>query len=227
MATVAPRPKAGPLLFVPARWQRVTVLKWLKRVHAWTGLWGALLFLGLGGSGFLLNHRSLLKIDTGIPRETSKLDVAVAAGRINDNAALDAWAKATLGLSGEGRTPPAVAPGPVTILGRRLPQAERLTRVFMLVDGRVTVSAVPGSTAVTVTRDGIGVLSILKNLHKGTGLGVVWVLLVDTIAGALVTMSVTGMLLWSRLHGRRLTALALIAGSLAWGLVAATPYFSL
>ena len=202
MAAAAPRPNGGPLLFVPARWQRLIVLRWLKRVHAWTGLWGALLFFGLGASGFLLNHRSLLKIDTGAPREVSAAEVAVAPGRIGSEAALDAWAIATLGVTGEARTPPPEPAGPVAILGRRLPQAEALTRVFTLVDGRVTVRTVPGSAVVTVRHESVGLLAILKNLHKGTGLGIAWVLLIDTIAGALVTMSVTGVLLWSRLHGR-------------------------
>lgn len=221
----ASRPKVGPLLFVPVRWQRVAFLKWLKRVHAWTGLWGAMLFLGMGVSGLLLNHRVFLKIDTDAPREVSKLNVAVTPGRIGDAAALDAWVKATLGLPGEGYTPPPEPSGPVSILGRRLPQAEKLTRVFLLVDGQVTVSTVPGSAAVSVTRDSVGVLAMLKNLHKGVGLGVVWVLLIDTIAGALITMSVTGALLWSRLHGPRIAAIILIFGSVSWGVVAASPYF--
>jgi len=218
----APRPKTGPLLFVPARWQRVAFLKWLKRVHAWTGLWGALIFLLLGTSGFLLNHRNILKIDTGAPREVSKLDVAVAPGRIRDDASLDAWAKATLGVPGTGRTPPP-EPGagtPVAMFGRSLPEAVKLTRTFALVDGRVSVTTVPGSGVVSVKRDAAGLLAILKNLHLGSGLGVGWILLIDTIAGALITMSVTGVLLWSRLHGKRLTAAAIMFGCLVWALSA-------
>ena len=59
----------------------------------------------------------------------------------------------------------------------------------------------------------------------GTGANVAWVLLVDTLAGGLIVMSLTGMLLWSRLHGTRLTALAIGLGSvvvtlsLAWNAV--------
>lgn len=220
---MSPRPRTGPLLFVPVRWQRVVFLKWLKRVHAWTGLWGALLFLLLGTSGFLLNHRAILKIDTGAPREVSAIDVRVPIGSIDNEAALDSWAKTTLGVLGKGRTPIPETRGAVAMLGRELPQADRLTRAFNLVDGRLTVSTVPGSAIVSVRRDSIGIPAMLKNLHLGTGLGVVWVLLIDTIAGALVTMSISGVLLWSRLHGRRLAAIGLATGSLTWALLAVLP----
>jgi hypothetical protein len=203
----------------------VTFLKWLKRVHAWTGLWGALFFLCLGTSGFLLNHRSILKIDTGKPQEVSSIDAAVRPGTITDAPALDAWARANLGVRGEGRSPPPEPAQRSAVLGRELPAAEKLVRSFNLVDGRVVVSTFPGSPAISVKREAVGLLSVLKNLHLGSGLGVGWILLIDTIAGALITMSVTGVLLWSRLHGRRLAAVGIAGGSLMWALSAAVPAF--
>lgn len=221
--TTAPRRRTGPLLFLPSAWQRTTALTWLKRVHAWTGLWGALLFLLMGTSGFLLNHRtSLLKIDTGAPVERSTVDIAVPAGSIADARAIDRWAKARLAIAVEGRDPPK-EPGAPQMLGRPVIEAERWTRIFNLPDTRVTVSYLPGSTAVTVKREDLGALATIKNLHKGTGLGVAWILLFDTIAGALVTMSLTGILLWSRLHGPRMLAVGLAAGSATWAVSAALP----
>jgi uncharacterized protein len=56
-------------------------------------------------------------------------------------------------------------------------------------------------------------LGALKNLHKGTGVGIAWILFIDTIAGALIAMAITGFLLWSRLHGGRLLAGSLLIGS--------------
>ena len=47
--------------------------------------------------------------------------------------------------------------------------------------------------------------ALLTRLHKGVGMGVGWVLLADTLAGGLVFLSLTGLLLWTRLHGSRLT----------------------
>ncbi len=229
------------LLFVPREWQRVAVLRWLKRTHAWTGFWGALLFLMMGVSGFLLNHRDTLKIETGQPVEVSRMDVAVRPGQFADADAMGKWARHELGLNVEARAPRPAGPpgegpprdaasreerGARTFMGRPHDEAKAWTRVFTLVDGRVTASYVPGAANVTLTRDGQGVLSTIKNLHKGVGLNVAWVLFLDTIAGALLVMSLTGVLLWTRLHGSRLVAGGIIIVSLTWAVAAVWPYLS-
>lgn len=222
------------LLFLPRRWQRNDVLRWLKRTHAWTGFWGALLFLLLGASGFLLNHRTQLKIETGSPVEVSSMDIAVRPNQFADADALGKWAKAELGMPVDAREPRKESPPARngaqrakqperTFLGKPHVEAEKWTRAFTLVDGRVTVDYVPGSASVSVKREGQGLLTTIKNMHKGTGLGIAWVLFLDTIAGALVMMSLTGFLLWTRLHGSRLLAGALIIGSLAWAALAVIP----
>lgn len=218
---MAAAPRTGSLLFLPVRWQRVAVLKWLKRVHGWTGLWGAALFLLLGISGVLLNHRSILKIDTGAPVEVGAIDVAIPRAGIADPDALARWAKGVLALPVEGRAPPPEPKIEQRFMGRALPQPERWTRVFNLTGTRITVDYVPGAPSARVTRDAVGVLGTVKNLHKGVGLGVAWVLLIDTIAGALIAMSVTGVMLWSRLQGPRMLAVALASASLAWAAAAA------
>lgn len=209
--------------FVPHRLERGPFLKWLKRVHAWTGLWGALLFLLLGTSGFLLNHRNLLKIDTSAPVEVTQMDVAIASGEVTSEESLGRWAKAQFAFPVEGRPASPEQAGKATMLGRELPQAEKWVRVFTLTDAKVTVEHLPGASAVSVKREASGLLAVIKNLHKGTGLPVAWVLLLDTIAGALITMSLTGFLLWSRLHGPRLVASLIAGGSLIWAAVAILP----
>ena len=57
----------GDNSFVPAealdpRSRRGIFLKWLRKTHAWIGLWGAALGLLFGITGILQNHRSILKI---------------------------------------------------------------------------------------------------------------------------------------------------------------------
>lgn len=211
--------------FLPRSWSSAAVLKWLKRVHAWTGLWGALSFLLLGFSGFLLNHRAQWKIDTGEPAEVSSVELPVVPGTIPDAEALGGWAQNALRLPVKGQPPRAGADGaPVakgTFMGHPVRRAKTWSRTFNLTDARVIVSYVEGANHVTAKREDIGFLNILKNLHKGVGLPVAWVLLMDTIAGALVAMSLTGVLLWSRLHGPRLLAVGLAGGSLVWALIAA------
>ncbi len=218
------------LLFVPRRWQRAAVLRWLKRIHAWTGFWGALLFLLMGTSGFLLNHRAQLKIDTGEPVEVSSMDIAVRPNQFKDADALGKWAKSELGLRSEPREPrresgPGMgsAKSDRRFLGRPHVEAEKWSRAFTFVDGRVTVEYVPGSASVSVKHEGQSLLSTIKNMHKGAGLGIGWVLFIDTIAGALIAMSLTGFLLWTRLHGPRLLAGAIVVASLSWALLALVP----
>lgn len=217
------------LFFVPRQWQSATLIKWLKRVHAWSGFWGALLFLLLGASGFLLNHRSQMKIDTGEPIEVSNVDLAVAAGTIPNAETLGVWAKQALHLPVKAQAPrarePEGAPGAAKgagtrFMGREVKAAETWTRTFNMPDARVTVTYVPGASHVNAKREEQSFLGTIKNLHKGTGLPITWILLLDTIAGALVMMSLTGFLLWSRLHGPRLLAGGLFAGSLIWTFVA-------
>lgn len=233
------------LFFLPRRWQSATLIKWLKRVHAWSGFWGAVFFLLLGTSGFFLNHRAQMKIDTGEPIEVSNIELPVSPGTIADAEALGIWAQKELKLPVKGQAPRGAGEGgakdgkgrgkdgdksqatkpegpanDTRFMGREVKPVETWTRVFNLAAARVTVNYVPGSNHVTAKREEQGFLNTIKNLHKGTGLPIAWVLLIDTIAGALVMMSLTGFLLWSRLHGPRLLAGGLFGGSLIWGFVA-------
>ncbi len=226
------------LFFVPRTWQSHTFVRWLKRIHAWSGFWGALFFLCMGVSGFFLNHRGKLKIDTGEPVEVSAVELPVAPGTIANAEALGRWAHKALALpvkaqaprgaaSEGGRerkegAPPAKAAAETRFMGREVKPAESWTRTFNMPDERVTVTYVKGANHVTAKREQHGFLGTLKNLHKGVGLPVAWVLLIDTIAGALITMSLTGFLLWSRMHGTRLLAGGLVAGSLVWAFAAAS-----
>ena len=211
---------------MPRRWHRAGSIRWLKRIHAWTGLWGALLFLMMGVSGFLLNHRSVLKIETGKPVEVSAMTIAVAPGVITDGKLLGVWAKTQLGLASEPKTPRGEAePGAAKrFLGRDHRGPETLKQQFVHPDGRVTVTYVPGAASVAVRQDAQNVFGLITNLHKGSGLGVAWVLFLDTIAGALTAMSLTGFLLWTRLHGTRLAAGVIGLGSLVLAMGSVWPF---
>lgn len=223
------RRRRGPLLFVPAKWQRPAFLVTLRRAHAWTGFWGAALFLLLGSSGFLLNHRSVLPVDVGAPVAVNTVQLAVRPGTITNEDALGAWAHDKLGLLA------AVIPRPapdaatprrsVQFLDRQLVTARIWARTFYLPNQKITVTYIPGSTTVSAKVETLGILAVVKNLHKGTGLGVAWVLLIDTIAGALIAMSLTGFLLWSRLHGSRILAGMLAVGAITWALAGSATLF--
>jgi len=58
-------------------------------------------------------------------------------------------------------------------------------------------------------------IGTLTRLHTATGVGAFWVLLADTIAGGFMLLSVTGLLLWSRLRTIKLTAVIVSLGALS------------
>lgn len=225
-----PAPKRRPpgtLLFLPALANRTEVIQWLKRIHAWTGFWGALLFLVLGTGGLLLNHRATLKIDIGAPIEVMSAQIAVDPSLIKSAEDLGKWAKEEFRLSIEPRAPRAEGGGGkaerVSLMGQEVRQAEVWKQSFNAANGVLDVEYVAGSASVKATRSEQNFAGFLKNLHKGVGMSWVWILFIDTIAGALIAMSLTGALLWSRLHGPRLAALGIVGVSLGIALFAAWP----
>jgi hypothetical protein len=211
--------------FLPHAFQRSCALLWLKRTHAWTGLFGALLFLFLGTSGFLLNHRSQMKIDTGAPVEVAALEVVVGADRFADGDELAAWLAAQYGLT--------TKPGDLQVTGgsaetasfagRPETPAERWELRFRGPNAVVDAAYLPAAGLITLKKTEQNVFGLLKELHKGHGIGIAFILLIDAAAGALVLMSLSGILLWSRLHGPRVAAAAIASGALVWFIAAVAP----
>jgi hypothetical protein len=76
-----------------------------------------------------------------------------------------------------------------------------------------------GNGFVSVKRTQNSFLGTMNNLHKGVGMSVGWVLLVDTIAGSLILLSLTGMLLWTELNRRRTVGVVLVLGSIVAAVV--------
>jgi hypothetical protein len=192
--------------------RRAKALIWLRRTHAWLGLWGAGLALLFGTTGFLLNHRLVMKVNAAHVEQTViqlPLDVRPANAQalaVQLQKALRADRPATV-----VRIEPAQD---VTWNGETLRQPE-LWRVFFASPARtLNVEYWAGNAYATVKRQDPNAWALLTRLHTGTGATVAWVLLVDTLAGALIALSLTGLMLWSRLHGTRLMALGIGLGSI-------------
>lgn len=82
------------------RSRRSTFLKWLRKVHGWVGLWGALLGLLFGVTGFLLNHRAPpLRVSTGEP-QVSQMQLALPAGGFKSPRDMGVWLKKELKVDG-------------------------------------------------------------------------------------------------------------------------------
>jgi uncharacterized protein len=66
-----------------------------------------------------------------------------------------------------------------------------------------------------VRRTDAGVIATLANLHKGVGMPVAWILLVDTLAGSMILLSLSGLALWMLTRRKRALGLAIAASALA------------
>jgi len=213
------RKTGGGYLFLPKNWARGSFLKWLRRTHGWIGLWGASLGLLFGFSGILLNHHEVMKIPA-VKVEKTEAQLALPEPLPGDPEALAAWLGEKFHL--DARHAKILREPARTVLwnGDEVEQPPRWQITLRTPRQSVQAEYWPGNRFVTVKRGSGNLFALLTNLHKGVGLGVAWVLLADTLAGGLIVLSLTGILLWTRLHGGRLAAAGVGLGSLglAFGL---------
>lgn len=195
------------------RARRANFIKWLRKVHGWVGLWGAALGLMFGVTGFLLNHRmGPLKVSSGEPQvEEVLLPLPQKTWSSPDEMAR--WLKGELQLDGRvgrARREPA---HPVAWGDRKAMQPEFWQVGIVGPTQTVQADYWLGNGFVAVKRTHHSFFTTLNNLHRGVGLSVGWVLLIDTIAGGLVMLSLTGVLLWTEMNKRRLMGVGVVVGS--------------
>lgn len=185
-------------------------LRFLRQCHAWIGLGGATFGLLFGVTGILLNHRAVLKLDVG-KSEERKVHVALSA----PPATPEALALALQGQFGwkpervRARTQPGKA--------ARFQGADvKVTDVWMVTYAGHAHSAravyVPGNASVEVEQKDAGWVDALKRMHKSDAGDAPWILLTDAFAGSLLFLSLSGVLLWTRLAGSRMLAAGLVIG---------------
>jgi hypothetical protein len=95
-----------------------------------------------------------------------------------------------------------------------LMQPEHWTITFGGAQHAVQADAWVGNRSIGVRTTDQGVLGTLQNLHKGTGMTLPWILLVDTLAGSLVLLSLSGLALWTLTHRKRAVGAAIFATAL-------------
>lgn len=198
-----------------ARSRRSRFLQWLRKTHAWIGLWGAALGLLFGSTGILLNHRTLLKIPAARTQETL-LQLSLPSPAPADAAALADWLRRELRLE---RGASRIRSEPERALpwgDRTLKQPARWSAVFNSPRSSMQAEYWVGNHFVTIKRNDSNLFSTLNNLHVGNGVGVAWILLADTLAGSIVLLSLSGVLLWALLNRRRMLGCGIcLAGLLA------------
>jgi uncharacterized protein len=196
------------------RTRRGTFIKWLRKVHGWVGLWGAVLGLLFGSTGFLLNHRGgPLRISTGEP-QVSQIQMPLPADGLKSPNELGKWLKAELKLDGKFARAKRELAHVVGWGDQKTMQPELWTVAMASPKGSVSAEYWVGNGFVSVKRTDNSFLAMLTNLHKGVGLSVGWVLLIDTLAGALILLSVTGVLLWTELNKRKTVGAVIVGASI-------------
>ena len=87
----------------------------------------------------------------------------------------------------------------------------------------ISATYLPEANLLRVSKTESNVWAIIKDLHKGVGTSIPWILLMDAMAGALIFMGLTGIVLWTRLHGPRIAAVGILFGSAGFALAVIWP----
>ena len=209
--------------------RRAAFVRWVRRTHGWFGLWGALLGLMTGVSGVWLNHRAVMKL--GLPdQRQSNTQVTLPDLRPQTAEEMAAWLQQALKMErpatnvrvDRARPAPWVEKG-----GDAKPVIQPERWSFTLGGPNKVIQAEYwlGSKSVNVRTTDNGFIATLTNFHKGVGMPVPWILLIDTLAGSLIFRSVSGTILWWETNRRRRlgvaifgTAVALTVGLAVWPL---------
>lgn len=199
--------------------RRLTFTRWVRKTHGWFGLWGAILGLMTGVSGIWLNHRSTLKLD--LPdQQQSNTQLALPDPRPVTAEAMAAWLQGALKVDRPVLNTRIERSRPVPWAerggeGRPAMQPERWTFSFGGPNKVIQVEYWAGNRSASVRTTQNGFVATLTNLHKGTTMPVPWILLIDTLAGSMIFLSISGVILWWETHRKRVVGLMIFGASVA------------
>jgi hypothetical protein len=196
------------------RSRRANVIKWLRKVHGWVGLWGAVMGLLFGTTGFLLNHRAgPLKVSSG-ESQVEQLQIPLPKGGLKSPMDMARWLSNELHIDGKPGKPRREPAHPVAWGDKSAVQPEFWQVGIFGPALSVQAEYWLGNGYVSVKRTQNSFLTVMNNLHRGVGLSIGWVLLIDTFAGGIILLSLTGVLLWTELNKRRTIGVVLVLGSI-------------
>ncbi len=194
----------------------------MRQLHLWIGAWGAIAAILFGISGFMQNHRAVMKLPQGDTTEVSKVELEIPESARTSRDAVRAWLRneqhievesqrgrggESAGRSGgesEGRGGESsrTASESGSRGGERQGQGPRQGSRWMFMGGNARVVTqveyVEGASTLTVRKSEQSPLAVLERLHKGVGGGIAWILLGDSFALAMVALGISGLIMWSR-----------------------------
>lgn len=198
------------------RIRRAKFIRWLRKVHAWLGLWGAVLGLCFGVTGIVMNHRAIMAIPLKkIEKTVAQIEFATPANNAEELASTLAK---KLDLE---KLPPriqVIPPSTVIWNEQEVIQPEHWIISFDGMKRFAQAEYWTGNSTVEVTKFDSNLIATLTRLHMAIGVDAIWVLVADTIAGSLILLSITGLLLWSQLYGWRLISIFITFGAFSFAL---------
>ena len=221
-------------------------VRWVRKSHGWVGLWGAVFGLIFGFSGFWLNHRAVLKLPPVTQQRTTSQLALPDPPPANADEMRD-WLQLALGLTSaanpvrieaakpvpwKDKTPTVETPATPAGADKAwvssssskeatLMQPERWVFNFGGPNAIVQAEYWRGNRSVGISTTANGLVATLTNMHKGTGMTALWILLIDSWAGSLIFLSLSGVILWVQTNRRRATGVAIFSTALI-GILALT-----
>jgi hypothetical protein len=208
---------------VRKRSRRAIFLTWLRKTHLYLGLWGAVLGLLFGATGFLLNHRSILQIPVAKTVQTS-VQLTLPPEGFASAEEMAAWLKKELRFP--LAQPISIREHPAQEIvwqDQPLLQPARWNITIQTPRRGVNAEYFLGNRFIKLEQIDVTPIGTLTRLHMSVGANVFWVLFSDSIAGSLILLSITGLLLWTQLHTIRTTAVLTVIGAAALAMSIAWP----
>ncbi|MEO8459008.1 MAG: PepSY-associated TM helix domain-containing protein [Dokdonella sp.] len=175
---------------------RSRTMRFIRQLHLWIGAWGALAAILYGSTGFMQNHRAVLKLPQGQSVELSKIELPVPEAARASPEALREWLTATQGFAVDNmRVQP---PSKLVFNGQDVTPPARWTfsggnaRISWMADYSV------GNATLQLRNTEQSPLVIMSRLHKSIGGGLAWTFLGDSFALAMVLLGISGLMLWAR-----------------------------
>jgi len=181
----------------------------VRQLHLWIGAWGAIAAILFGISGFMQNHRGIMKLPQGDTTEVSSVELEVPESARQSREEMRAWLHDVQHIDVEiqrarGGGEGARTGGPGGRSGAPVggPSGGSGPKRWMFNGGNARiltqVEYVEGAPTATVHKSENSPLAILNRLHKGVGGGIPWILLTDSFAVAMVLLGISGIILWAR-----------------------------
>jgi hypothetical protein len=198
-----------------SRFGIVFYCRWHIRIYL--GLWGAAAGLLFGVTGISLNHRAIMKIPVAKAVQKTA-QIAVPDRGFGSPHEMAAWPQQELKLTPPSQ-PQAKSESPKIIVwgDREVMQPERWSVSLVRPERAVNAEYFAGNRYIKLDHIDATPIGLQTRLHMSIFANAFWILLTDTIAGGMILLSITGLLLWTQLHTVRTIAVLTSIGALLAG----------